>query len=117
MADALDVCALDDLPEAVPTVVKIGRRELVLVNWRGRVYAIRNVCPHMLIGFERGVVAARATGVVGDVAFDEDDPTLVCPWHSFEFSLTTGACRADPKLRARTYPTRVERGRVFVDVA
>jgi nitrite reductase (NADH) small subunit len=116
MPGPVEICKLDDLPEAVPTVVKKGRRELVLVNWRGRVYALRNICPHMLVSFENAMILPRATGTVGNVAYDDTDPVLICPWHQFEFSLSTGKCWADPKLRTRTYAATVEDGRVFVDV-
>ena len=52
----LAACRLADLAEAKPTVVVAGERELVLVRWRGDVYALRNVCPHMSTSFERGAV-------------------------------------------------------------
>jgi nitrite reductase (NADH) small subunit len=113
----VEVCRLADLPEAVPKVVQAGERELVLVRWRGEVYALRNVCPHMSSSFDRGSVIGRVTGEVGEVRIESDEPLLTCPWHQYEFSLANGRCGTDDKLRVRTYRVDVEDGRILVDLA
>jgi nitrite reductase/ring-hydroxylating ferredoxin subunit len=107
---------LADLPEAVLTPVRAGSRDLVLVKWRDRVYALRNICPHMSKSFELGDVLRRATGGVGGPAFSDDAPIITCPWHQYEYSLETGHCLTDRRLRVRSYPTRVEGGRIFIDL-
>jgi nitrite reductase/ring-hydroxylating ferredoxin subunit len=40
----------------------------------------------------------------------------VCPWHGFNFDLTTGACGVDDDLSVPVYATRVRGGVVEVDV-
>jgi hypothetical protein len=37
-----------------------------------------------------------------------------CPWHQWEFDLTTGQTLADPNRRIRTYQVDVTDGEVFV---
>jgi nitrite reductase (NADH) small subunit len=111
------VCRVDELPEAVPTVVRAGERELALIRWRDDVYALRNLCPHMSASFERGPVSGRITGRVGGVEISDDDPVIMCPWHQYEFSLGTGRCVTDAKLRVRSYKVIVRDGTVLVDLA
>lgn len=40
----------------------------------------------------------------------------MCPWHGFDFDLSTGHCRVDPALNVPVYPTRVRDEAVEVDV-
>jgi nitrite reductase/ring-hydroxylating ferredoxin subunit len=113
----VEVARLDDLPEAVPTPVLAGERDLVLVRWRDQVYALRDLCPHMSKSFELGSVLGRPTGEVGSIAFDGDDPIMTCPWHQYEYSLTTGRCLTDRILRVRRYPVTIDDdGAVRVDL-
>jgi nitrite reductase/ring-hydroxylating ferredoxin subunit len=37
-----------------------------------------------------------------------------CAWHGWEFEIASGRALADPRIRARTYPVRVEDGRVVI---
>ena len=117
--DGVDVCAVADLEEGVPTLVKAAGRELVVARWRGEVYALRNVCPHQTQSFVCGNVHARLRGSSrpGGMVADDREPVIACPWHTWEFKLTDGRCITDDKLRVKTYPVQVERGRVMVDVA
>jgi nitrite reductase (NADH) small subunit len=111
----VDVAGLDGLAEGVPAVVDAAGKEIVLVRWRERVYALRNLCPHMSQSFEQGGVRGRAGGEVGDIEFDLEAPVLSCPWHQFHFDLASGQCLVDPKLRVRTYPVTLDEGRVLVE--
>jgi nitrite reductase/ring-hydroxylating ferredoxin subunit len=114
----LDVAAADELIEGIPRVVAANRRELVLVRWRGRVFALRNVCPHQSESFEQGRVIEEVTGGgrLGELELADDEPLLVCPWHSWQFRLRSGECVVDSRLRARTYRAVERRGRVLVEL-
>lgn len=116
--DVIDVCSLSELEEGVPHVVSCGRREVVLAQWSGSVYALRNLCPHQSQSFLCGTVRARlrAHGGPGSVISDTADPVLRCPWHTWEFRLLDGTCTTDRALRIKTYPVEVRAGRVLVDV-
>jgi 3-phenylpropionate/trans-cinnamate dioxygenase ferredoxin subunit len=109
--------AVDDLVEGAPRSVRLAGRDVVLVRWRGRVFAIRDVCPHMTQSFELGSVIGRPCGSVGEVDFHQDVPIITCPWHQFEFSLESGRCLTDRTLRVRRYDVSIEDGDVYVDVS
>ena len=102
----------------MPWPVRVAGRELVLVRWRERVYALRNVCPHESQSFAGGVARGRycATGLPGQLLVDEARPVLVCPWHTWAYELESGRCTTDDRFRVRSYPVEVLEGRVFVEV-
>ncbi|MGW4335745.1 Rieske (2Fe-2S) protein [Rhodococcus koreensis] len=114
----VDVAAAADLPEAGPLLVKVDKREIVLIRWNQQVYALRNVCPHQKQSFEQGVVRGQVrSDAVGEVDSAEAGcATIVCPWHRWQFDLTTGNCLTDESYRVRSYATKIEGDRLLVDI-
>jgi nitrite reductase/ring-hydroxylating ferredoxin subunit len=111
------VCALEDLPPGTMTLVDAGRFGVGVYNIDGSLYAIANYCAH------EG--APLCTGFVGGTnEFAPDAPDrlqrtregriLRCPWHNWEFDITTGCSVADPRRRVRTYDVDVTDGEVFL---
>jgi nitrite reductase (NADH) small subunit len=122
----VEVASFEELTEGVGTVVITGGREIMVIRWRGEVYAIRNVCPHMSAPFsvanranERGgsVVHARISGgkTFGELV-RKDEPLITCPWHTWSFSLRDGSCMVDPELRVKAYKVMIEAGKVYLDM-
>jgi 3-phenylpropionate/trans-cinnamate dioxygenase ferredoxin subunit len=117
MGEFVPVADLDTLVEAKPKVVEAGGRELVLILWRGDVYALRNICAHMSTTLALGTVMGLRTGVVGEPAIDATTPIISCPWHQYEYALGDGQCLTDAGLRVRSYPVAIEDGKVTVDLS
>lgn len=113
----IDVAADVDLVEGTPTVCHVEGRELVLVRWRDEIFALRNICPHQSLPLARGRVhsSLRSASPSGELQADDTEPLLQCPVHAWNYSLRTGRCVVDPRLRVKTYPATVKDGRVFVD--
>lgn len=114
----VDVAATEDLPAVGPLVVKVDKREIVLVRWNDEVYALRNVCPHQHQSFADGVVRGQfGSTAVGEIEADQKGRAIIaCPWHRWQFDLVSGRCLADESYRVRSYATRVEDGRILVDI-
>jgi len=55
-------------------------------------------------------------GILLGQDFDESDMHIVCPWHGWEFSLTTGTHPGNPKARLRKAKLEVTDGHVYVVV-
>lgn len=111
-----EIAQLDELKEGVPSGATVNGRDVVLIRWRGEVFAVRDICPHQSLSLVRGRVHARLTGKPGAPSVDQQWPVLKCPWHSWEYSLRDGVCVSDPHLRVRSYPVEVRDGRVLIDL-
>ena len=114
----VDAGSAAELADGAVAVVRIGRRELGIVRWGDRYYAVRNVCPHQLGPLAAGRVRVRllAGERPGQLEVDEGSPVITCPWHGWEFALESGCALADPAFRVAVYPVSVEDGRLVVDV-
>jgi nitrite reductase/ring-hydroxylating ferredoxin subunit len=111
------VCAIDDLPPGSMKLVPAGKFGVGVYNIDGAFYAIANYCSHegapLCAGYVRGTTE-----------FDPETPDRVrhvrrgeiarCPWHQWEFDITTGANMADPRKRVRTYRVDVADGQVYL---
>jgi nitrite reductase/ring-hydroxylating ferredoxin subunit len=100
----------DELAPGTWTTRTVRRREVVIVNADGEVFAIFNRCPHQQALLSKGRLAgAPASGAPGTLAYEPGRYVLRCPWHHYEFDLRTGRCLADPeRLRVATYEVREE---------
>ncbi|MCY4086294.1 MAG: Rieske (2Fe-2S) protein [Actinomycetia bacterium] len=115
----IDVGGLDEFPERSVRVFSIEGREVGVMRWRGdEVFAFHNRCPHqggpLCRGFFGPKLVSRGPGVPGRLEADDDLPIVVCPWHKWEFEAATGRGVWDPNYRVRTYPIKIEEGRVLL---
>ena len=94
---------LEQVPVREGRAVQVGGLELALFNLGdGRYLAIDGQCPHQGGPLHDGILS-------GD--------TVVCPLHGWKVNLVSGGVER-PAARAcvRTYATRVEDGRVLIEV-
>ena len=98
------IAAADSLPAREGRAVIVGGHEIALFNLGDRFFATDNRCPH------RG--GPLCDGIVTGAA-------VVCPLHAWKIDLRTGGVErpAGGAACVRAYPTRVEDGVVFIDVA
>ena len=115
---ALVVCGVDELPPATMRTVMNGDTPIVVARTgAGAYHAVRGYCAHqgaMLGGGRLTWLTCDQEG--GGYGLSRAGEILRCPWHSFEYDVTTGRCVTDPRLRLRTYPVRVEGANVVLDV-
>ncbi|MEU4893303.1 Rieske 2Fe-2S domain-containing protein [Streptomyces sp. NPDC044780] len=115
------VARSDDVAEGGRQVIELGNDvQIGLFRFKGKLYAYENLCPHqggpacqgrMVDGVrERIEEGGRSAGL----AFDKDDPHIVCPWHGFEYRLTTGEHAGVPSIRLRGFGVREEGGDIHV---
>ena len=79
--------------------------------------ALSNHCVHQ----GGPVCEGRLSGTLaededGGLSYDREGEVLACPWHGWEFDVTTGAALADPDYRQPTFEVAVEDGRVFLEL-
>lgn len=101
MAEFVKVATLSDLPSGTTKAVEVNGVPVALYNLDGTVHATTNTCPH------RG-------GPLGEGELSEG--IVTCPWHGFQYDVTTGACKTNPALKIPCYPVRLEGQDILVQV-
>jgi nitrite reductase (NADH) small subunit len=114
----VDIGASDDFEEGRLSLVEVDGKELAVLCRRGNWYALRNVCPHLgaPLCFGRVQALLRSAESLGDLVVEVDRPVLMCPWHRWEFDLSSGRALSGVE-RIRMYPAHVADDRVYVDVS
>jgi nitrite reductase/ring-hydroxylating ferredoxin subunit len=75
---------------------------IALCNVDGAFYALDGICPHQGGPLGKGAL----TGCI-----------VTCPWHGFQFDVTTGQHQTSKSLLQPSYPVKVDDGQVHVDLA
>jgi nitrite reductase/ring-hydroxylating ferredoxin subunit len=111
-----DVGRVDDFAEGRISSITVGRAEIGIVRWSGKIYAVSSLCIHQGAPLCQGVLAGRLTAVrPGDMVLDDTAPVIACPWHGWEFDVRTGEAIWDPRLRVRVYEVQVVDDRVLIE--
>jgi nitrite reductase (NADH) small subunit len=110
------ISPVSELPVGSRKIVEINGRSIGVFNIQGKYYALRNACPHQLAPLCRGhITGTTLPSQPGEYLWDRDGEIIRCPWHGWEFDLTTGRSVFNPhKLRVKTYEVTVEKGGEFV---
>lgn len=89
-----------ELPEGSQTAVEVDGKSVLVVNFEGRYYALRNNCSHKdypLLG--------------GEVSMGR----ITCEKHGAKFELATGKAKVLPAVKSvPVYRTEVDDGAVYV---
>lgn len=101
MADRspLIIGALSDFPEGSLREVQLDEECILVCRSGEQVYAVSAICPH------RG--AQLATGHL-------EDCTLRCPWHDWEFDVTSGQGITNPMSSLKSYPVDIRDGKIVL---
>jgi nitrite reductase (NADH) small subunit len=101
-------CTVTDVPLNGGVCVKYNNEQIALFHFsrRNEWYATQNECPHRKqMALSRGMI-----GTMGE------EPKVACPFHKKTFSLKTGECLSGDECALKTYPVKVEDGKVFIGV-
>ncbi len=89
----------EEIPEGERKIVEIDGLSVGIFRHQGSWYAVRNYCLH-----RAGPVC---TGSL-------EGNTLTCPWHGYQYDLTTGTLLIDPTAALEMYPVEAREGEVRV---
>jgi nitrite reductase (NADH) small subunit len=101
MAQWFRVAVASDLPEGSGGEFVAGGRIIALFHVAGSFYAMDGICPHQGGPLGKGAL-------IGCI--------ITCPWHGFQFDVTTGQHQTSRSLVHPTFPVKVEGGDVWVDL-
>ncbi|MDQ7903894.1 Rieske (2Fe-2S) protein [Phytohabitans sp. ZYX-F-186] len=106
-----------DLAPGEKMAVEVNGRSIAVFNVDGRYYGLLNSCPHRGADLCRGRFLPLVTSTMpGQYTYDTGRPLLACPWHGWEFDVTTGQSYFDPAgTRGRPYTVEVENGALVAE--
>jgi len=100
LSDFIRVASTSDIPEGKMKKVTVGSQQVLVVNLKGKYYAIGNVCTHLGGSLDRGIL---------------DGNEVECPLHHSHFDVTTGQVKRGPATRPElVYDVKVEGGSILV---
>lgn len=101
MSHWVRVADAQNIPEGVGTEVMAGEQIIALYRIGDAFYALDGICPH----------------AGGPLAEGELQGTVVtCPWHGWQFDVTTGQHCLNQRLCHPSFHTRVEGNDVYVEI-
>ena len=93
-------CAtVDECPPGVGIERVIAGRIVAIFNVAGKFYALDGICPHQGGPLGQGQLQG---------------PTVTCPWHGWQFDVTTGVSETISQVCQRCLPIKVEDGKLLV---
>ena len=96
----LDATAVADVPEDDVVGLLVAGRDIALYNAAGEIFATDNICTHGHARLCEGFLEGHE---------------IECPLHQGKFDIRTGQPACAPVTEAiRSYPVRIEAGRVFL---
>jgi len=95
-----DAAAMDDVPADDVIGILVAGRDIALYNAGGEIFATDNTCTHGQARLCEGFLEGHE---------------IECPLHQGKFDVRTGQPSCAPVTEAiRSYPVRIEGGRVFL---
>lgn len=112
------VARVDEIPPGGRKIIRVEGREVGLFNLNGTFYALKNSCPHQGARVCLGRVVGTTLPVgVYEFQYSKEGQILRCPWHSWEYDITTGQSVFDSNVKIVTYPVEIVDGQIAVTVA
>ncbi len=101
MSEFVKAARVSDLTPGKGTVIEAGGKSIAVFNADGKFFAIDNTCLH------RG-------GPLGEG--DLNGTTVTCPWHGWQYDVSTGKAAMNPDMALGCYETRIEGDDILVGV-
>ena len=100
MNNWIEIATLDDIPRLGSRVVKTDTVNIAVFRTAGdTVFALKDECPHRKGPLSEGIVHGTS---------------VTCPLHNWNIDLASGKAKAPDEGCTRSYPVKVENGRVYL---
>jgi len=97
----IKIASADELRPGQLKVVETETGNIALFNVGGNFFATSNTCLH-----KGGPLGEGELG----------NSVVTCPWHGWQYDVTTGENLTNPSRPVRTYKVTVENGDVFLEI-
>ena len=97
----VEVAKVEEIKSGEGKTIEANGKTIALFNSDGMFYAIDNTCAHR-------------QGPLGEGYLD--GKLVTCPLHGWQYDITNGECQTMPNMHIASYKTKIENGKIFVDV-
>ena len=99
----VDIGSLNDIPAQGARLVKTAQGCVAVFRTADdRVFALEDQCPHKGGPLSEGIVHGTS---------------VTCPLHNWVFDMNTGEAQGADQGMVRTYPVKVQGGRILIDAS
>lgn len=91
----------DEIPAGTIREFQVDGKTIALANVDGKFHAINNTCLHRGGPLGEGELAGKV---------------VTCPWHGWQYDVTTGKVTANPAVGVETYAIELHGEDIFVDI-
>jgi nitrite reductase (NADH) small subunit len=99
----VDIGSLNDIPAQGARLVKTAQGCVAVFRTADdRVFALEDRCPHKGGPLSEGIVHGTS---------------VTCPLHNWVFDMNTGQAQGADQGMVRTYPVKVQEGRILIDAS
>ena len=103
MTQWIEIGAIKDIPRLGARVVRTASGNIAVFRTESdEVFALDDRCPHKGGPLSEGIVHGTS---------------VTCPLHNWVFDMNTGSAQGADQGTVRTYPIRVQQGRVLIDAS
>ncbi|ERT04668.1 rieske domain protein [Lyngbya aestuarii BL J] len=95
------ITTIEEIPDGGILAVELDGLKLIITQFADKIQAYRNSCTHLAMPLDKGKI---------------QDGILTCPFHHFQYNLTTGDCLTAPEMPLQPYPVKQVGERVLVRV-
>ena len=100
VSDFVRVASTGEIPEGKMKKFVVGSQQVLVVNVKGKYYAIGNVCTHLSGPLDKGTLIGQE---------------VQCPLHGSHFDVTNGQVKRGPATKPEpVYEVKVESGSVLL---
>ncbi len=101
MANFVKVAQISEIPAGQGKCIEVEGKRIAVFNVDGTYYAIDDVCPHQGGSLSEGELAGTV---------------VTCPWHGWEYDITTGVNRDDSDVAQEKFAVMVDGNDILVAV-
>jgi len=101
MGNYVKAAALTDIPQGECRTVEVNGRQLGLFNVDGKIHCLDNTCVHQGGPLGEGMV---------------DGNIVTCPWHGWQYDVTTGVSPVNPAAKVEIFNCKVEGDAILVEI-
>jgi nitrite reductase/ring-hydroxylating ferredoxin subunit len=116
------VSSVDELADGDRLVVQLEGREIAVFNIDGEYFAYTNWCAHQGGPACEGKITGTTDATFDketletDFSWTREGEVLTCPWHAWEFDVTTGDCLSREGIKLIEHAVEVEGDNLVVSL-